>query len=1611
MSANKQQQTTREPPANNNKYKQPPINYLHHISSLLKPDSLHHQLLTSFVLRFQNDRYGVGHFLFACYAAVPLFLTPDLLHKLWFNFRSYQDEAGEKRQIERVAVADLLLSGLLEQKAVEVYEFPAPVRHVLLSCLEKRFAQGEKLKEIARFLLYYVRSYQLEGESISAAIREAQEWNALAYLNPQKAAREIRQALRHSAGENAQTRQLRIGSILRQIDEQYAVLDQQEVRQNESFQNLVAYSRGMNAYIRGNQTEALGIFGQLQSRTTREMSSANTQRIFMPVPKVVEEALAGDAEAPKTPASHVHALLIGIDEYRHHHQLAGCVYDRNAMADLLSDYYSERLTIYDIPSGDDNIGADDVLSRLKEALRESNAGDVLLFYFSGHGINRAQGGEENAILFSDFNPDDPQNNAHRITESRFRQVVVEAQKPDLQVVVILDTHAGSEGWLEEGLPNRVIISSCNQMESAKEIRIEEEDSSRVRGIFSYALEKQLKRTRGGITYHLLMHLIRKEVVPQGQTPQLFAGDIDKNHAFLSAYYSVGLRLQELLRETGYYEGPIDGKTGPQTQKSIEGFREEYGLEEREDLEKALEKKLLLSGQRQMEVLFLGNYQIGELEEAFDQLFGSLDYSCDRTFYRPQDPQALKAQKNLPLELDPEEKDKGKRMVFGAHFIVLLVDEFFLYNQAYEELIDYIRQRRQTDPVPVFAMALDDADWRDHPVARLTQVWWPGMGAKYFGDPWGIFSAERESPEESMVALTNALDQLKWNLDDLGRFLPPDQSAAFLKKCGEFENDMSISKFDRLGTALRKMAGEMPDADFMVEYLRPEAEHAYIYGAACALQTHPLPRYFEPLVDYLAQVADEDLLGLRLRLLYRLIMVVEKIAREDNKGDDQQLDREARVRAISILEAINRHPRCVRDNETQGKKGIGNRIEMTIKQLGEPIQDERALEIIIEEKTEKARESKTLMLEDLGLREIPDVVYTLEDLEKLSLKGNRIRYIPEAIGQLKQLRELDLARNNIAEIGALAELPQLKGLYLFKNEIENIQPLARLRELKNLNLSTNRIREIDAIGSMPLLEGLDLDSNEIEDIAPLLEIENPEWIDLRFNRIDILPPEIVQLGLSFKWVNDYMEGLILEGNPLDEEIIALLQKDPEIVRERLQRQLFQKRLEEAFSSSRLDLSKLQLEELPEEVRKASGIEVLILSDNRLEKLPDWLAELQQLRELDLSENQLSVLPSTLDSLSELRKINCDHNKLTNFPPGLLHLVDIEEISLQDNQIESVPQPVAFLNSLRKLNLRGNPVENIPKDILESGDEQVLEYIRRNLGSASESMSNSVPPEAESESPAEGPETDSPPDMILIEGGSFDMGDVLGESTEEELPVHKVEISDFYLAPFPVTFEHYDRFCELTGREQAHDEDWGRGLRPAINLSWYDAAAYCNWLSEQHDLQPVYLLEAEEIEADFEADGFRLPTEAEWEYAARQRGDRLRFGNGEDIARPSEINFDAREDKKESYSEVGPFRAETIPVGSLGKPNALGLHDMSGNVWEWCWDWYDPNYYQNSPVRDPRGPAPTGYRVMRGGSWFVKPSYLRCTARNGHAPTASNNGIGFRLCRTKKESTPGSKNISA
>ena len=235
----------------------------------------------------------------------------------------------------------------------------------------------------------------------------------------------------------------------------------------------------------------------------------------------------------------------------------------------------------------------------------------------------------------------------------------------------------------------------------------------------------------------------------------------------------------------------------------------------------------------------------------------------------------------------------------------------------------------------------------------------------------------------------------------------------------------------------------------------------------------------------------------------------------------------------------------------------------------------------------------------------------------------------------------------------------------------------------------------------------------------------------------------------------------------------------------------------------------------------------------------------------------------------------------------------------------------------------------------------------------------------------------PELIPIPAGCFQMGSPAGEAQRDsdERP-HQVCVDAFAIGKYEVTFEEFDRFARASGRRLPTDEGWGRGRRPAINVDWQDATAYTEWLSAQT------------------GGAYRLPTEAEWEYAARA-GTTGPFWTGPCL-HTDQANYDGNLDYGHCGSKTMVYRKQTLPVGSL-KPNPWGLYDVAGNVWEWICSGYDGTYGGGEKICSSKNDAMSA-RVLRGGSWNSPPRNARAAIRYGYQPENRSGTLGFRLART-------------
>ena len=272
------------------------------------------------------------------------------------------------------------------------------------------------------------------------------------------------------------------------------------------------------------------------------------------------------------------------------------------------------------------------------------------------------------------------------------------------------------------------------------------------------------------------------------------------------------------------------------------------------------------------------------------------------------------------------------------------------------------------------------------------------------------------------------------------------------------------------------------------------------------------------------------------------------------------------------------------------------------------------------------------------------------------------------------------------------------------------------------------------------------------------------------------------------------------------------------------------------------------------------------------------------------------------------------------------------------------------------------------------------------------------------------------MQKIKGGTFTMGSNDTEAGSDEKPTHSVTLDDFYMGKYEVTLAQFKAFVKDSGYKtdaEKRTDDYGSYVyengswnkkdginwrhdaegkiqtneqHPVIHVSWNDAVEYCKWLSRKT------------------GKSYTLPTEAQWEYAAGNgsRHTKYAWGNGSptnskggNVADETGANkFNWTKNESNIFVGYTDGYATTAPVGQFGA-NDYGLYDMTGNVWEWCRDWYAADYYSKSPSRNPENTTTATYRVLRGGSWLIYARFCRAAYRSYGTPSLRNNYIGFRL----------------
>ena len=243
-----------------------------------------------------------------------------------------------------------------------------------------------------------------------------------------------------------------------------------------------------------------------------------------------------------------------------------------------------------------------------------------------------------------------------------------------------------------------------------------------------------------------------------------------------------------------------------------------------------------------------------------------------------------------------------------------------------------------------------------------------------------------------------------------------------------------------------------------------------------------------------------------------------------------------------------------------------------------------------------------------------------------------------------------------------------------------------------------------------------------------------------------------------------------------------------------------------------------------------------------------------------------------------------------------------------------------------------------------------------------------------------------DTVRLKGGTFTMGSPAGEVGRDSIEHQReITLSPFFMGKYEVTQAEYE---EIMGTNPSHFK--GDKL-PVENITWLDAVLFCNKLSERESLTPAYTIQGDNVTWNRNANGYRLPTEAEWEYSCRA-GTLTVFNTGDTIT-AAQANFDGSRPYGGNRAR-SENRRTTIDVGTFA-PNAFGLYDMHGNAAEWCWDLH--GMHNADPQTNPAGASVGGHRIFRGGGWNHHADFIRSAKRSALMPAMKGSYLGFRVAR--------------
>ena len=699
------------------------MDYLQHISShFLAEKSMlpAWRKLEQFIAQFVGEEYGEGHILFACHAAFPVVLTPDLLYQLWLNFQKYQNENGDPQSIHRIAVSDLLLSPLVREVGTEVFEMPEVIRTALLDCLEQRFKleAPHRMNELAQFLMQYYNNIPQGGNYIWDHLRDIQEWHAMAYLKPDLAAHKLREAISDAVRSDQKGQQYRLQMLVEKIDHQFEKLGKEE-RHKDTFQTLVAYSKGMKAYHEGEYDKAVQSFSNLPTTFVENDKEVEGDVFTITVPKAVQQQLEEQKREEQKNKQKIYASYIAINDYANIPKLNAALSDARKIQNWLDGYASaNQIEIHTQSLFDEAATEDAVTGLIINTLENAQTDDVVFFYFAGTGTELPK-----------ENPEAPRSTfaCHEfellrnlpiggISDVDMRSMLRDNNPNNAFVTLVFDAcNIGVSSWIDVNNPKQVMLSASRVTEEAYEVRNE--------GVFTAGLVLSLEKSNKETSYQRLKEQIDQFVAGDfQQTTQVFGSELAIARKFLGIGTGIDLRTTELLLETNNWR---DSKA-----ESIEQFLDAYQFEPPQNINHLLTQ---VRDQQSLDQLSVLNISGGQQADLFERITSELvspaieyhHYNLENDFGGSNPFSKVQAQSNIqqkssirfpnePFELKSSLEDR----IDAAHIIFLAVSPWLIRQMRLDPKIGELLEEAMMNRIPIFPILVQNCDWESTIIRRI-----------------------------------------------------------------------------------------------------------------------------------------------------------------------------------------------------------------------------------------------------------------------------------------------------------------------------------------------------------------------------------------------------------------------------------------------------------------------------------------------------------------------------------------------------------------------------------------------------------------------------------------------------------------------------------------------------------------------------------------------------------------------------------------------------------------------------------------------------------------------------------------------------------------------------